>query len=110
MYFDRSSIRVDVDKVDRLLNLVGELVIAQSMLAEAAQRSAAVQDARLRDSVAYVGRQTRELQEAVMGIRLLPLDFLFSRMPRLVRDLAQQASARTSSWSCRAARPNSTKS
>ncbi len=90
MYFDRSSIRVDVDKVDRLLNLVGELVIAQSILAEAAQRCAAVQDAGLRDSLAYVARQTRDLQEAVMGIRLLPLDFLFSRVPRLVRDLAHK--------------------
>jgi two-component system chemotaxis sensor kinase CheA len=90
MHFDRSSIRVDVDKVDRLLNLVGELVIAQSMLSEATQRSGAIQDAYLRDSVAYVERQTRELQEAVMGIRLLPLDFLFSRMPRLVRDLAHK--------------------
>ena len=90
MHFDRSSIRVDVDKVDRLLNLVGELVIAQSMLAEAAQRSAAVHDVGLHDSVAYVGRQTRDLQEAVMGIRLLPLDFLFSRMPRLVRDLGHK--------------------
>jgi two-component system chemotaxis sensor kinase CheA len=90
VYLDRSSIRVDVDKVDRLLNLVGELVIAQSMLAEAAQRGTAVQDVGLRDSVAYVGRQTRDLQEAVMGIRLLPLDFLFSRMPRLVRDLAHK--------------------
>ena len=90
MYFDRSSIRVDVDKVDRLLNLVGELVIAQSMLAEAAQRGAASQDAGLRDSVAHVARQTRDLQEAVMSIRLLPLDFLFSRVPRLVRDLAHK--------------------
>ena len=89
-YFDRSSIRVDVAKVDRLLNLVGELVIAQSMLTEATLRSGAVQDTGLRDSVAYVGRQTRDLQEAVMGIRLLPLDFLFSRVPRLVRDLAHK--------------------
>ncbi|HTO44195.1 MAG TPA: chemotaxis protein CheW [Burkholderiales bacterium] len=90
MFFDRSSIRVDVDKVDRLLNLAGELVIAQSILAEAAQRIGAANDAGLRDSVAYVARQTRELQEAVMGIRLLPLDYLFSRLPRLVRDLAQK--------------------
>ena len=90
MHFDSSSIRVDVDKVDRLLNLVGELVIAHSMLAEAALRSGAAQNAHLRDSVAYAGRQTRELQEAVMGIRLMPIDFLFSRMPRVVRDLAQR--------------------
>ncbi len=88
LHLDRSSIRVDVAKLDRLLNLVGELVIAQSMLSEAATRTA--QDARLRDSVAYVGRQTRELQEAVMGIRLLPIDYLFSRVPRLVRDLARR--------------------
>jgi two-component system, chemotaxis family, sensor kinase CheA len=89
-HFDRSSIRVDVAKVDRLLNLVGELVIAQSMLTEASQRSGAAQDTGLRDSIAYVARQTRDLQEAVMGIRLLPLDFLFSRVPRLVRDLAHK--------------------
>lgn len=92
LFFDRSSIRVDVDKVDRLLNLAGELAIAQSILAEAAQRSSAANDAGLRDSVAHVARQTRELQEAVMGIRLLPLDYLFSRLPRLVRDVAQKLS------------------
>jgi two-component system chemotaxis sensor kinase CheA len=89
VHLDRSSIRVDVDKVDRLLNLVGELVIAQSMLAEAA-RAIAAGDARLRDSVAYVDRQTRDLQDAVMSIRLLPIDFLFSRMRRMVRDLAER--------------------
>jgi two-component system chemotaxis sensor kinase CheA len=87
VHVDRSSIRVDVHKLDRLLNLVGELVIAQSMLTEAATRNR-TPDPRLRDSVAYVGRQTRELQEAVMAIRLLPIDYLFSRMPRMVRDLA----------------------
>ncbi len=87
---DRSSIRVDVDKVDRMLNLVGELVIAQSMLAEAAQQSSASGDARLRQAVAYSARQTRDLQDAVMNIRLLPLAYLFSRMPRLVRDAAQR--------------------
>ena len=89
VHLDRSSIRVDVDKVDRLLNLVGELVIAQSMLAEAA-RSGPASNALLRDSVAYVGRQTRDLQDAVMSIRLLPIEFLFSRMQRTVRDLAQR--------------------
>ncbi len=57
VHLDRSSIRVDVDKLDRLLNLVGELVIAQSMLSEATASSGAAQDPRLRDSVAYVGRQ-----------------------------------------------------
>jgi two-component system chemotaxis sensor kinase CheA len=88
LHLDRASIRVDVNKLDRLLNLVGELVIAQSMLSEAATHNRATQDARLRDSVAYVERQTRELQDAVMNIRLLPIDYLFSRMPRLVRDLA----------------------
>ena len=60
MFFDRSSIRVDVDKVDRLLNLAGELVIAQSILAEAARHSGAANEAALRDSVAHVARQTRE--------------------------------------------------
>jgi two-component system chemotaxis sensor kinase CheA len=90
LHLDRSSIRVDVAKLDRLLNLVGELVIAQSMLSEAAARSRAAQDAHVRDSVAYVARQTRELQEAVMAIRLLPIDYLFSRVPRLVRDLAKR--------------------
>ncbi|MEO8626632.1 MAG: chemotaxis protein CheA [Betaproteobacteria bacterium] len=87
---DRSSIRVDVDKVDRMLNLVGELVIAQSMLAEAAQQSSASGDAKLRQALAYSARQTRDLQDAVMNIRLLPLEYLFSRMPRVVRDAAQR--------------------
>jgi two-component system chemotaxis sensor kinase CheA len=90
LHLDRSSIRVDVEKLDRLLNLVGELVIAQSMLSEATALTDAQEDARLRDSIGYVGRQTRELQEAVMAIRLLPIDYLFSRIPRLVRDLARR--------------------
>jgi len=90
LHLDRSSIRVDVEKLDRLLNLVGELVIAQSMLSEAAALTGAQEDVRLRDSIGYVGRQTRELQEAVMAIRLLPIDYLFSRIPRLVRDLARR--------------------
>ena len=90
LHLDRSSIRVDTEKVDRLLNLVGELVIAHSMLSETVIRSGVGRNGPVRDSVNYVGRQTRELQDAVMSIRLLPIDVLFSRMPRLIRDLAER--------------------
>jgi two-component system chemotaxis sensor kinase CheA len=90
LHLDRSSIRVDTEKVDRLLNLIGELVIAHSMLSETAVRSGIARNGPLRDSVNYVGRQTRELQDAVMSIRLLPIDVLFSRTPRLTHDLAER--------------------
>jgi two-component system chemotaxis sensor kinase CheA len=83
-----SSIRVSVEKVDQLLNLVGELVITQSMLAQNALQLDPVLHERLLSGVAQLERNTRELQESVMSIRMMPISFVFNRYPRLVRDLA----------------------
>jgi two-component system chemotaxis sensor kinase CheA len=86
---DASSIRVSVEKIDRIVNLVGELVIAQAMV----QQSVAVsglRDERLGHSLGTLDRNTRELQQAVMSIRMMPMEFVFSRFPRLVYDVAQQ--------------------
>ena len=83
-----SSIRVSVEKVDQLLNLVGELVITQSMLAQNALQLDPVLHEKLLSGVAQLERNTRELQESVMSIRMMPISFVFNRYPRLVRDLA----------------------
>ena len=84
------SIRVGTDKVDVLVNLVGELVITQSMLSQIGGDPAGVRIERLASGLALLARNTRELQEAVMRIRMLPVSVTFARFPRLVRDLAQQ--------------------
>jgi two-component system chemotaxis sensor kinase CheA len=83
-----SSIRVSVEKVDQMINLVGELVITQSMLAEIASHLDPVLHERLVNGLAQLERNTRELQESVMSVRMMPINFVFSRFPRLVRDLA----------------------
>lgn len=83
-----TSIRVAVEKVDQLINLVGELVITQSMLA---QRSANLDPANyseLLNSMSQLERNARDLQESVMSIRMMPMEYVFNRFPRLVRDLA----------------------
>ncbi|QLI80566.1 chemotaxis protein CheW [Chitinibacter fontanus] len=85
-----SSIRVSVEKVDQLLNLVGELVITQSMLAQNALQLDPVLHEKLLSGVAQLERNTRELQESVMSIRMMPISFVFNRYPRLVRDLASK--------------------
>lgn len=82
-----SSIRVSVEKVDQLINLVGELVITQSMLAQAVSRIEGF-DETLVNGISQLERNSRDLQEAVMSIRMLPIAFVFSRFPRLVRDIA----------------------
>jgi two-component system chemotaxis sensor kinase CheA len=84
-----SSIRVSVEKVDQLINLVGELVITQSMLAQAVSRVEGVNET-LSNGIAQLERNSRDLQEAVMSIRMLPIAFVFSRFPRLVRDIASK--------------------
>ncbi len=84
-----TSIRVSVEKVDQLINLVGELVITQSMLAQTAQVEF-IENERLYERLQQLERNTRELQESVMSIRMLPVSSVFSRFPRLVRDLAGQ--------------------
>jgi two-component system, chemotaxis family, sensor kinase CheA len=85
-----SSIRVSVEKVDQLINLVGELVITQAMLL---QTSALMQEQapeRLLNGLAQLERNTRDLQESVMAIRMMPISFVFSRFPRVVRDLSSK--------------------
>ncbi|QGZ62690.1 chemotaxis protein CheA [Paraburkholderia acidisoli] len=83
-----SSIRVGVEKVDQLINLVGELVITQAMLAETSSTFDPALHDRLFNGMAQLERNARDLQEAVMSIRMMPMDYVFSRFPRLVRDLA----------------------
>ncbi|PRF74904.1 chemotaxis protein CheA [Burkholderia multivorans] len=83
-----SSIRVGVEKVDQLINLVGELVITQAMLAETASAFDPALHDRLFNGMAQLERNARDLQEAVMSIRMMPMDYVFSRFQRLVRDLA----------------------
>lgn len=90
---ESGSIRVAIDKVDELINLVGELVITQSMLSQMGDNLNSSEDGgieKLRDGLAQLERNTRELQESVLQIRMLPISFSFSRFPRLVRDLSSK--------------------
>ena len=89
---DSATIRVSTDKVDRLINLVGELVIAHSMISQLVTNFKVERLPFLEGAVAQMDRSTRELQERVMAIRMLPIRTVFDRFPRLVRDLAQQCS------------------
>ncbi|MFZ6813168.1 chemotaxis protein CheA [Undibacterium sp. Rencai35W] len=85
---EASTIRVGIEKVDQLINLIGELVITQAMLEQRTQELDPIANERLLSSVAHLTRNTRDLQEAVMSIRMMPMDYVFSRFPRMVRDLA----------------------
>ncbi|MFA7349910.1 MAG: chemotaxis protein CheA [Methylotenera sp.] len=85
---ETSSIRVGVEKVDQLINLVGELVITQAMIEQRISHLDPVHHEALINSVGQLTRNTRDLQESVMSIRMMPMDFVFSRFPRMVRDLA----------------------
>jgi two-component system chemotaxis sensor kinase CheA len=85
---ESSSIRVSIEKVDQLINLVGELVITQAMIEQRVDTLDPMTHERLLNSVSQLTRNTRDLQEAVMSIRMMPMDFVFSRFPRMVRDLA----------------------
>ncbi len=84
---DGGSIRVSVDKVDALINMMSELVITQSMLSDIGEHFDQAQLERLREGLVQLERNTRELQESVMRIRMLPIASVFNRFPRLVRDL-----------------------
>ena len=86
---DTASIRVQTEKVDRLVNLVGEMVITQSMLGQVSSRFTLDQLPRLTEAVAAMERHSRELQERVMAVRMQPIKTVFGRFSRLVRDLAQ---------------------
>jgi two-component system chemotaxis sensor kinase CheA len=94
------SIRVDLSKIDQMVNLVGELVITQSMLSQfgeyAEEASSEGTGAnfdwvdKLKEGLTHLERHTRELQESVMNIRMLPVSFAFNRMPRIVHDVSQK--------------------
>ncbi|WP_110648269.1 chemotaxis protein CheA [Salinicola peritrichatus] len=85
---ESSTIRVPVDKVDQIINLVGELIITQSMLEQTASDMDIVSHGPLVNGMNLLQRNARDLQESVMSIRMMPMDYVFSRFPRLVRDLA----------------------
>lgn len=87
---ESTSIRVGVEKVDQVINLVGELVITQAMLAQTASTLDPVLHDRLLNGMEQLERNARDLQEAVMSIRMMPMDYVFSRFPRLVRDIASK--------------------
>ncbi len=87
---ESSSIRVSVDKVDQIINLVGELIITQSMLDQTVSdlEDQSVSNSSLQNGMSLLQRNARDLQEAVMSIRMIPMEFVFSRFPRVVRDTA----------------------
>ncbi len=85
-----SSIRVGIDKIDNLINLVGELVITQSMLSELGSNFDMSKIDKLSNGLEQLLQNTKELQENVMGIRMLPISFSFNRFPRMTRDLSEQ--------------------
>jgi two-component system chemotaxis sensor kinase CheA len=88
---EASTVRVATEKIDSLVNLVGELVITQAMLSQASQAShTKLGEEQLAAALLQLDRQTRELQEWVMGIRMVPAEMVFSRFPRLVHELGRQ--------------------
>ena len=85
---ESATLRVSVEKVDQLINLVGELVITQAMLAQNSKGLEAGLNAQMSAGLADLERNTRDLQEAVMSIRMIPMAMVFNRFPRMLRDLA----------------------
>ncbi|MGD9942540.1 MAG: chemotaxis protein CheW [Burkholderiaceae bacterium] len=85
---DASTLRVSVDKVDQLINLVGELVITQAMLAQTGRDLDPIAHQQLMSCLVDLERNTRSLQESVMAIRMIPMAVVFNRFPRMIRDLA----------------------
>jgi len=88
---DGASIRVDTEKIDKLINLVGELVITQSMLSQLGNHFESPDLPVLQERLAQLERNTREIQERVMSIRMLPVAMVFNKFPRVVRDLAAKS-------------------
>lgn len=89
------SIRVDLNKIDQMVNLVGELVITQSMLSQFGEQAEQNEENtdwidKLKEGLTHLERHTRDLQESVMNIRMLPVSFAFNRMPRIVHDVSQK--------------------
>ncbi len=87
---ESASIRIATDKIDQMINLVGELVITQSMLNRLGSSEEPSDPQEMRGRLAELERNTRELQESVMRVRMLPMSTGFSRLPRLVRDLSRK--------------------
>jgi two-component system chemotaxis sensor kinase CheA len=87
---ESNSIRVDVEKVDQIINLVGELVITQSMLTQTALLLDPVVHERLLSCMGHLERNALALQASVMSIRMMPMDYVFSRFPRLIHDLSSK--------------------
>ena len=87
---EAATIRVAVSKVDQLINLVGELVITQAMLAQNSRSLDPALNQQLMAGLADLDRNTRDLQESVMSIRMIPMSIVFSRFPRMLRDLASK--------------------
>ncbi len=85
---ESSTLRVSVSKVDQLINLVGELVITQAMLAQKSRELDSTANQQLLTGLVDLDRNTRDLQEAVMSIRMIPMSVVFNRFPRMLRDLA----------------------
>ncbi|MEY3788577.1 MAG: hypothetical protein RLZ75_2784 [Pseudomonadota bacterium] len=85
-----SSIRVDTDKIDTLINMVGEVVITQSMLGLVGENFTMDKVGQLKRGLSQLERHTRDLQQSVMNIRMLPISFVFSRFPRLVYDISSK--------------------
>ncbi|WP_417561412.1 chemotaxis protein CheA [Marinomonas sp.] len=85
---EATSIRVETNKIDKLVNLVGELVITQSMLNLIGSEVPESIADKMQSALIELERNTREIQEAVMSVRMLPISFVFNRFPRLVRDLS----------------------
>ncbi|MCZ8252683.1 MAG: chemotaxis protein CheW [Hylemonella sp.] len=87
---EAATIRVAINKVDQLINLVGELVITQAMLAQNSRALDPTANQQLLAGLADLDRNTRDLQESVMSIRMIPMSIVFSRFPRMLRDLASK--------------------
>ena len=87
---EAATIRVSISKVDQLINLVGELVITQAMLAQNSRALDAADYQKMIAGLADLERNTRDLQESVMSIRMIPMSVVFSRFPRMLRDLASK--------------------
>lgn len=87
---EAASIRVSIERADQLINLVGELVITQSMLLQCAAQMQAAAPESLLNGLAQLESNTRSLQEAIMSIRMMPISFVFSRFPRVVHDFSEK--------------------
>ncbi len=91
---EAATIRVNVDKVDQLINLVGELVITQAMISACGKDLDPALHEKLVNGIEHLSRNTRDLQESVMSIRMMPMDFVFSRFPRMVHELSSKLGKR----------------